>query len=418
MDNLPQQSPLNQIQSFGKKEDHELMKALFLMRNLVLLFSCGLVFAISYMVSSVYDQQRSQSENQPPSIQAVLSEDMVAEERPHPQTSETEETEEAILPELIVSPTPSSPTVPSPIDDPIVTVNPQATAQPASNQAGIQIVEEPPANPLQVIVATPEEPTIQPTPISEPNVDDEYPNLPINIKTLAQRLSFTDRAKIIFYDHNPKIFTDTSHPEFKCKNLENQDNIIIHGCWISSQEIILLDTLLLETTAAHELLHAVYHKLSTQERSHINDLINKVIEQNPDKIAEILALYPHLTESSKYDELHAFIGTEFRTIPFEFENHYAKYFKNRQTVVDFYQAVIDSHQAKNQALTNLQDIYNQQQTFYYKCTFDSNSNDCQDYWPDSDTYNLFSECLQDQATLWSDCQNLQPAKLPYPPAVS
>lgn len=88
-----------------------------------------------------------------------------------------------------------------------------------------------------------------------------------------------------------------------------------------------------EVTAAHEMLHAAYERLSPAERARVDGLVDEVIAAIPDDdpIYEDLSLYP---DSQLADEWHSRIGTEFAEIPPALEAHYAIYFDDRAKVVE------------------------------------------------------------------------------------
>ena len=88
-----------------------------------------------------------------------------------------------------------------------------------------------------------------------------------------------------------------------------------------------------EVTAAHEMLHAAYERLSPDERTRIDALVEEAIAAIPadDPVYEDLALYP---DAQLADEWHSRLGTEFADLPPALEEHYAVYFDDRAKVVD------------------------------------------------------------------------------------
>jgi hypothetical protein len=88
-----------------------------------------------------------------------------------------------------------------------------------------------------------------------------------------------------------------------------------------------------EVTAAHEMLHAAYERLSPDERARIDGLVEKAIAAIPadDPVYEDLALYP---DAQLADEWHSRLGTEFADLPPALEEHYAIYFDDRAKVVE------------------------------------------------------------------------------------
>jgi cell division protein FtsB len=107
-----------------------------------------------------------------------------------------------------------------------------------------------------------------------------------------------------------------------------------------------------EVTAAHEMLHAAYERLSPDERARIDALVEEAIAAIPedDPVYADLALYP---ADQLADEWHSRLGTEFADLPPALEEHYAVYFDDRAKVVELNvqaNAYFDQLQAQIDAL--------------------------------------------------------------------
>ena len=186
--------------------------------------------------------------------------------------------------------------------------------------------------------------------VSETEVDREYPEIDQNVKDLANRLGLTEKAKKLFYDYEPEIFESRSHPNFLCdKDIKVSWRITISGCWSGkTKKIYLINDKKLETTAAHEFLHAVYYDLFLNgEHEEINKHLTETYNQNVEELKKFIDIYDDLSENeggseefkdlNKYNELHSFIGSQIEDMPIELEDHYAEYFKDRRVVVSFYE---------------------------------------------------------------------------------
>jgi hypothetical protein len=90
-----------------------------------------------------------------------------------------------------------------------------------------------------------------------------------------------------------------------------------------------------EVTAAHEMLHAAYERLSPEERERIDALIEEAIAAIPDDdpVFGDLELY---AAAQLPDEWHSRIGTEFADLSPELEAHFARYFHDRGKVVELH----------------------------------------------------------------------------------
>lgn len=89
-----------------------------------------------------------------------------------------------------------------------------------------------------------------------------------------------------------------------------------------------------QSTLAHELLHAVWARMSNRERDELKSSLDAVYQSNKD-IAEHLALY---NNDSFYDELHSIAGTQTDQSQMSpvLAAHYAKYFEKQSKVYNFF----------------------------------------------------------------------------------
>ena len=94
-----------------------------------------------------------------------------------------------------------------------------------------------------------------------------------------------------------------------------------------------------EVTAAHELLHAIWERMSLSERDKIGKLLNAEYERVKDADFEkLMQSYDRTEPGERINELHSLIGTEQLEISKELEEHYAKFFKNRREIAQIYQS--------------------------------------------------------------------------------
>ena len=157
------------------------------------------------------------------------------------------------------------------------------------------------------------------------------------IESVEKSIELTDRAKNIFYASHPTLESQDAF-NLACESYD--DEISVLGCYTNGK-IYLYDIKndelagVVESTAAHELLHAVWERMSANEKTEVSSYIKSVYddEKYHDTLAEDLEIYD---DEERIEELHSRIGTEIADLPTELENHYAKYFKNQDLVVDFY----------------------------------------------------------------------------------
>lgn len=155
------------------------------------------------------------------------------------------------------------------------------------------------------------------------------------ITKIQEKLELTDAGEALFQATNPSIDESQSFNN-SCQSYDQ--SVTILGCYtngdihvydIKSQE---LDGII-EATVAHEMLHAVWARLSDAERSEISKDLATVLEKNYSK----LSIITDYAAGSKFDELFARAGTELSDIPDSLEKIYARYFKDRKKIVALYE---------------------------------------------------------------------------------
>lgn len=176
------------------------------------------------------------------------------------------------------------------------------------------------------------------------------------------RISFTPRGQQIFYATHPAIQEKSQFNE-SCKSTERTAAIL--GCYYKDRIYLYniqnseLDGAL-EVTAAHETMHAAYHRLNYFERQRVDEMIRSVYEQikNTPEIKQLMEYYAHAQPGTELDELHSIIGTTIPDLPADLERYYARYFSNRQVVVQLnanYVAVFSKLSAEADALQKVID---------------------------------------------------------------
>lgn len=175
---------------------------------------------------------------------------------------------------------------------------------------------------------------------------------PVRVSTIREELELTDKGERIFLATQPSIEEAESFNEH-CNSHEVEVSLL--GCYTGDQMYIyevqleeLKDSN--KVTAAHELLHAVWARMSKSERMEVEHWLRYIKRSQPEWTKEELKLYD---EDAQMEELYARVGTKLRDLPEELEKHYSKYFQNRAKIVDFYesyQAPFQELQEKNKAL--------------------------------------------------------------------
>ncbi len=179
---------------------------------------------------------------------------------------------------------------------------------------------------------------------------------PAEISQIAEDIGLTNYAKFIFGGTKPNVEDrDTfnvncnSH-DVEISTLGCYHNGEIHIYNVDSDELAGIK----ESTAAHELMHAVWAHLNVFERQQLEKAILEVYnsEQHNANFKKQLETY---SEDELVEELHSRFATEVKDLPEVLEKHYAKYFKNQDELVNFYEHYrlpFEKLDAQFQALSN------------------------------------------------------------------
>lgn len=161
-----------------------------------------------------------------------------------------------------------------------------------------------------------------------------------DIENIASTANFTSDGKFLLYASQPSVEGSASFNNH-CDRKEQSAAIL--GCYVNNK-IYIYDVTderldgIKEVTAAHEMLHAVYQRLSDTDRQRINALLETEYEQlkNDPNYTERLAYYARTEPGERDNELHSIIGTEVAVVNGELEAYYKKYFENRAAITSLY----------------------------------------------------------------------------------
>jgi regulator of replication initiation timing len=163
---------------------------------------------------------------------------------------------------------------------------------------------------------------------------------PARIAKLADETTMKPDTRRIFYVNHPQI---SQKAEFQ-KQCESKEKSIVLGCYVNPGGIYLLDVTdprlsgVVEVTAAHEVLHAVYDRLDSDERERVDKLTNNFLKTiKDDRILKTVENYRKKDPGVVPSELHSIFGTEVADLPQELEDYYALHFSNRKKIVAFSQ---------------------------------------------------------------------------------
>ncbi len=156
------------------------------------------------------------------------------------------------------------------------------------------------------------------------------------IVSLADTSSFNTQGRKLFYIYDPGFL---KKEDFAGKCQIDEATIVL-GCYVNSNKIYVLDVEddrlagVEQVTAAHEMLHAAYDRLSSQEKKDIDAELGAVFASIKDqRLISTIEDYQARDPSLVPNELHSIIGTEVANLPVSLEQYYSKYFIDRQSVV-------------------------------------------------------------------------------------
>jgi hypothetical protein len=179
------------------------------------------------------------------------------------------------------------------------------------------------------------------------------------VAAFADRTTMTDLGRFYFYASRPAV---EGAQDFNTDCSKQEQNTAILGCY-DGRNIYVYNVTntqldgIREVTAAHEMLHAAYDRMSKTERAQIDTLVEaEYVKLQDDKdFAERMAFYARTEPGERDNELHSVIGTEVSNLSPELEAHYKKYFADRAKIVSLherYASVFTSLQTKSNELSD------------------------------------------------------------------
>lgn len=168
----------------------------------------------------------------------------------------------------------------------------------------------------------------------------EYEPAPA-IAAMADRSGMSDEGRFYFYVTHPRLESAEQFNE-DCRKNESVNPVL--GCYISGADTIHIYDItnqdldgIKEVTAAHEMLHAVWARMSQAERKELGPSLRSTYERvKTPELETRMAYYAESGEETVVSELYAILPTEVSDIGPQLESHYKKYFYDRQKVVALY----------------------------------------------------------------------------------
>lgn len=179
---------------------------------------------------------------------------------------------------------------------------------------------------------------------------------PAAISSLAQQDTMTPQATRVYYVNHPELDPKGQFSK-NCPQNGGEQTIVL-GCYHGNQAgIFLLDVTdnrlngVEQVTAAHEMLHAEYDRLSSNEKQRVNAMLQDYYQHKLTdvRIKKTIDAYKKTEPTELVNEMHSIFGTEVAQLPAPLETYYQRYFTNRAAVTGYaaaYQSEFTSRQAK------------------------------------------------------------------------
>lgn len=166
---------------------------------------------------------------------------------------------------------------------------------------------------------------------------------PAHIVAFVQEDRMTPKAARVFYVTHPTVETDLLKFQQACTNSEQT---IVLGCYrtgLSGDSRLFIRKIdddrlrgIEQVTAAHEMLHSVYDRLSRNEKERIDRLLLDYYnnELNDQRIKDTIDNYKKNEPNELVNEMHSIFATEIKVLPKVLEDYYKQYFFDRSAVTN------------------------------------------------------------------------------------
>jgi hypothetical protein len=157
-----------------------------------------------------------------------------------------------------------------------------------------------------------------------------------SINTISERAGLSDKGKF-YLAASDAVVEDGAQFNNDCVRQEAKNPIL--GCYTNLHIYIFnvtnseLDGIE-EVTAAHEMLHAAWDRLSDGDKTRIGNMLDAEYAKiaTPELKAR-MDYYNRNEAGERQNELHSILGTEFGSLTPELESYYSQYFSDRQKVI-------------------------------------------------------------------------------------
>jgi len=164
---------------------------------------------------------------------------------------------------------------------------------------------------------------------------------PANVAQLAGDDDMTDYAKHLFYINHPLL---EGKNDFNGNCADKGVDTAVLGCYHGNRQGIYIYAVtdarlqgVEQVTAAHEMLQQAYDRLSSNERSYIDSLLEDFYKNGltDDSIKSKIDSYKSQAGVDLVNEMHSIFGSEVRNLPPKLETYYQRYFTDRAKLASY-----------------------------------------------------------------------------------
>ncbi len=165
---------------------------------------------------------------------------------------------------------------------------------------------------------------------------------PAEVVQLADQTTMTPDTRRLFYVNRPLV-DDKANFNKHCPSGGNEQTIVL-GCYIGGENGIYLYNVsdpelkgVVQVTAAHEVLHAIYERLGRSEKNKVNAMLEDYYNNDlhDERLIKVFESYKKSEPNELVNEMHSIFGTEIGSLPAGLEDYYKQYFTDRSKIVAY-----------------------------------------------------------------------------------
>ena len=163
---------------------------------------------------------------------------------------------------------------------------------------------------------------------------------PADVASLATDTTMTDYARHLFYVNHPML---EGKQAFNDHCADKSEETAVLGCYHGNRRGIYLYAVtdsrldgVRQVTAAHEMLHQAYDRLSTKERKRVDKMLEDFYNSGLTEQDVKTKIESYKKQGADtVNEMHSIFGSEVRNLPPELETYYKQYFTDRLKIVSY-----------------------------------------------------------------------------------